>query len=184
MRHPAEKLGTGCGSASSMQYREERLYIVTTDDLITRIDAGDGAIRSAVSGAVPEANPAATSSPDSNSNTKHPYVKHACRPLRRGRRRRDGTQVGRCKLLQCRLVLVPAGGVDPAAGLHQDRLLSFGGARLDHRGRREAVPAGAMRADHEPVTGGEVVDVPGEPFPPIGQQQQVVAHSLHVGEHV
>jgi predicted DNA-binding WGR domain protein len=48
------KLGTGCGSAYSMQYRDERLYIVTTDGSLACIDASEAAIRSAVSGEVPE----------------------------------------------------------------------------------------------------------------------------------
>lgn len=47
------KLGTGCGSAYSMQYRDERLYIVTTDGSLACIDASEQAIRSAVGGSVP-----------------------------------------------------------------------------------------------------------------------------------
>nr|BFE73410.1 hypothetical protein GCM10020092_067110 [Actinoplanes digitatis] len=47
------KLGTGCGSAYSMQYRDERLYIVTTDGSLACIDASESAIRSAVGGTVP-----------------------------------------------------------------------------------------------------------------------------------
>ena len=49
------KLGTGCGSAYSMQYRDERLYIVTTDGTLACIDASETAIRSAVAGTVPQA---------------------------------------------------------------------------------------------------------------------------------
>ena len=49
------KLGTGCGSAYSMQYRDERLYIVTTNGSLACIDASEAAIRSAVGGTVPEA---------------------------------------------------------------------------------------------------------------------------------
>ncbi|MEU7908870.1 WGR domain-containing protein [Actinoplanes sp. NPDC049118] len=49
------KLGTGCGSAYSMQYRAERLYIVTTDGSLACIDAGEDAIRSAVGGTIPQA---------------------------------------------------------------------------------------------------------------------------------
>ncbi|MET8151257.1 WGR domain-containing protein [Actinoplanes sp. NPDC049668] len=49
------KLGTGCGSAYSMQYRNERLYIVTTDGSLACIDATESAIRSAVGGTVPQA---------------------------------------------------------------------------------------------------------------------------------
>jgi predicted DNA-binding WGR domain protein len=47
------KLGTGCGSAYSMQYRDERLYIVTTDGSLACIDASEQAIRAAVGGNVP-----------------------------------------------------------------------------------------------------------------------------------
>jgi predicted DNA-binding WGR domain protein len=49
------KLGTGCGSAYSMQYRNERLYIVTTDGSLSCIDASEAAIRAAVNGTVPQA---------------------------------------------------------------------------------------------------------------------------------
>jgi predicted DNA-binding WGR domain protein len=49
------KLGTGCGSAYSMQYRDERLYLVTTDGSLACIDASEEAIRSAVGGTVPQA---------------------------------------------------------------------------------------------------------------------------------
>ena len=49
------KLGTGCGSALSMQYRDERLYIVTTDGSLACIDATDQAIAAAQDGTVPTA---------------------------------------------------------------------------------------------------------------------------------
>jgi predicted DNA-binding WGR domain protein/outer membrane protein assembly factor BamB len=49
------KLGTGCGSAYSMQYHQERLYIVTTDGSLACIDVSEAAIREAESGTVPEA---------------------------------------------------------------------------------------------------------------------------------
>lgn len=48
------KLGTGCGSAFSMQYRDERLYIVTTDGSLACIDAGETAVRAAEQGRLPE----------------------------------------------------------------------------------------------------------------------------------
>ncbi|MBV1854760.1 WGR domain-containing protein [Catellatospora tritici] len=47
------KLGTGCGSAYSMQYHDERLYIVTTDGSLACIDASEPAIRAAEQGTVP-----------------------------------------------------------------------------------------------------------------------------------
>ncbi|WP_144127500.1 WGR domain-containing protein [Catellatospora sichuanensis] len=47
------KLGTGCGSAYSMQYHDERLYIVTTDGSLACIDATESAIRAAEGGSVP-----------------------------------------------------------------------------------------------------------------------------------
>jgi outer membrane protein assembly factor BamB len=49
------KLATGCGSAYSMQYRDDRLYIVTTDGSLACIDASEAAIRSAVGGSIPQA---------------------------------------------------------------------------------------------------------------------------------
>ncbi|MGN9837301.1 WGR domain-containing protein [Nonomuraea sp. H19] len=48
------KLGTGFGSAFSMQYFEERLYIVTTDGSLSCIDAGEAAIAAARAGSVPQ----------------------------------------------------------------------------------------------------------------------------------
>ena len=48
------KLSTGCGSAYSMQYHDERLYIVTTDGSLSCIDASEPAIRAAVAGTIPE----------------------------------------------------------------------------------------------------------------------------------
>lgn len=49
------KLGTGCGSAFSMQYLDDRLYIVTTDGTLACIDATEQAIRAAQAGTVPQA---------------------------------------------------------------------------------------------------------------------------------
>ena len=47
------KLGTTCGSAYSMQYHKEKLYIVTTDGSMTCIDASPAAIEKAQQGIVP-----------------------------------------------------------------------------------------------------------------------------------
>lgn len=47
------KLGTGCGSAYSMQYRDERLYLVTTDGSLACLDAGEAAVRDAQDGRLP-----------------------------------------------------------------------------------------------------------------------------------
>ncbi|MCM2430069.1 WGR domain-containing protein [Streptomyces sp. RKAG337] len=49
------KLGTGGGSALSMQYRDEKLYIVTTDGSLACIDASTAAIAAAQTGTVPVA---------------------------------------------------------------------------------------------------------------------------------
>jgi outer membrane protein assembly factor BamB len=48
------KLATGCGSAYSMQYRDERLYLVTTSGSLACVDASEAAIESAVAGTVPQ----------------------------------------------------------------------------------------------------------------------------------
>ncbi|MEV0596186.1 WGR domain-containing protein [Nonomuraea cavernae] len=48
------KLGTGCGSAFSMQYLDERLYIVTTDGSLACVDASEAAIAAARTGTVPQ----------------------------------------------------------------------------------------------------------------------------------
>ena len=48
------KLRTGCGSAYSMQYHDERLYIVTTDGSLACIDASETGIRAAEAGTVPD----------------------------------------------------------------------------------------------------------------------------------
>jgi predicted DNA-binding WGR domain protein/outer membrane protein assembly factor BamB len=49
------KLGTGCGSACSMQFFRDRLYIVTTDGVLAVIDASEAAIEAAKAGTVPKA---------------------------------------------------------------------------------------------------------------------------------
>ncbi|MFF3291558.1 WGR domain-containing protein [Streptomyces sp. NPDC003023] len=49
------KLRTGGGSALSMQYRAERLYMVTTDGSLVCMDAGESAVASAQQGMVPVA---------------------------------------------------------------------------------------------------------------------------------
>ncbi len=49
------KLNTGCGSACSMQFFRDRLYIVTTDGSFAAIDASEAAIAAAQAGTVPEA---------------------------------------------------------------------------------------------------------------------------------
>lgn len=49
------KLGTGGGSALSMQYRDERLYLVTTDGSLVCVDASEAAIEAAKGGTVPVA---------------------------------------------------------------------------------------------------------------------------------
>ncbi|MDT0380396.1 WGR domain-containing protein [Streptomyces sp. DSM 42041] len=48
------KLGTGCGSAYSMQYRDERLYLVTTDGSLACVDASESAVRDAEGGHLPQ----------------------------------------------------------------------------------------------------------------------------------
>ncbi|MEM9541272.1 MAG: WGR domain-containing protein [Cyanobacteria bacterium P01_E01_bin.42] len=48
------KLGTGCGSAFSMQFLNAHLYIVTTDGSLACIDAGETAIEAAQAGTIPE----------------------------------------------------------------------------------------------------------------------------------
>ncbi|MFH9860325.1 WGR domain-containing protein [Streptomyces sp. NPDC017202] len=49
------KLGTGGGSALSMQYRDERLYLVTTDGSLVCVDASEAAVSAAQQGTVPVA---------------------------------------------------------------------------------------------------------------------------------
>lgn len=49
------KLSTGCGSALSMQYLDERLYLVTTDGSLVCVDASEAAITAAQQGSVPTA---------------------------------------------------------------------------------------------------------------------------------
>jgi predicted DNA-binding WGR domain protein len=48
------KLGTGCGSAFSMQFLNAHLYIVTTDGSLACIDARETAIEAAKTGTIPE----------------------------------------------------------------------------------------------------------------------------------
>ncbi len=48
------KLGTTCGSAYSMQYHNEKLYIVTTNGTLACIDASEAAVKAAEEGNVPK----------------------------------------------------------------------------------------------------------------------------------
>ena len=48
------KLATGCGSAMSMQYHQERVYIVTSDGSLACIDASERAIEAAKAGQIPD----------------------------------------------------------------------------------------------------------------------------------
>ncbi|MFC8452948.1 WGR domain-containing protein [Kitasatospora sp. NPDC057223] len=48
------KLGTGCGSAYSMQYRDGRLYLVTTDGSLACLDASEEAVQAAQGGRLPQ----------------------------------------------------------------------------------------------------------------------------------
>ncbi len=48
------KFGTGCGSALSMQFFDNRVYIVTTDGTLACIDASESAIAASLAGIVPE----------------------------------------------------------------------------------------------------------------------------------
>ena len=49
------KLNSGCGSALSMQFFQDRLYIVTTSGVLACIDAGEAAIEAAQQGTLPQA---------------------------------------------------------------------------------------------------------------------------------
>ncbi|MBW2731198.1 MAG: WGR domain-containing protein [Deltaproteobacteria bacterium] len=49
------KLATGCGSALSMQYFRDRLYVVTSDGILACVDASSAAIQAAQEGKVPKA---------------------------------------------------------------------------------------------------------------------------------
>jgi predicted DNA-binding WGR domain protein len=49
------KLGTGCGSAYSMQYLHERLYLVTTSGALACLDVSEAAIQAAKEGRLPQA---------------------------------------------------------------------------------------------------------------------------------
>ncbi|WP_067701691.1 WGR domain-containing protein [Nocardia jejuensis] len=48
------KLGTGCGSAYSMQYHDEKLYLVTTNGTLACLDVSESAIHDAEQGVLPQ----------------------------------------------------------------------------------------------------------------------------------
>ncbi|MFF2557650.1 WGR domain-containing protein [Nocardia sp. NPDC058058] len=48
------KLGTGCGSAYSMQYHDEKLYLVTTNGSLACLDVSEAAIHDAEQGVLPQ----------------------------------------------------------------------------------------------------------------------------------
>ena len=60
------KLGTGCGSALSMQYHDQKVYIVTTSGVLACIDASDAAIKSAQAGKVPKTKSIKAPKPSAN----------------------------------------------------------------------------------------------------------------------
>jgi predicted DNA-binding WGR domain protein len=47
-------LGTGCGSAQSMQYHDEKLYVVTTEGTLACLDASEAAVKAAQAGTLPK----------------------------------------------------------------------------------------------------------------------------------
>lgn len=49
------KLASGCGSAFSMQFFKDRLYLVTTQGMLVCVDASEAAIQAAQQGTIPEA---------------------------------------------------------------------------------------------------------------------------------
>ncbi len=64
------KLGTSCGSAYSMQYFNERVYIVTTNGSLTCIDASAEAIKAAETGVIPKSKSIKAPKPIAVSKTK------------------------------------------------------------------------------------------------------------------
>lgn len=50
----AWKWATGCGSASAMQYHDDKLYLVTTTGTLACLDVSDAAFRDAEQGVLPE----------------------------------------------------------------------------------------------------------------------------------
>ncbi|GGL06916.1 WGR domain-containing protein [Nocardia jinanensis] len=48
------KLGTGCGSAYSMQYHDDRLYLVTTAGTLACLDVSEAAVHDAEQGVLPQ----------------------------------------------------------------------------------------------------------------------------------
>ncbi len=57
------KLGTGCGSALSMQFFKDKLYLVTSDGTLAALDASESAIKAAQAGEVVKAKTIATPKP-------------------------------------------------------------------------------------------------------------------------
>ncbi|WP_341684349.1 hypothetical protein REK76_07490 [Nocardia farcinica] len=47
------KLATGCGSAYSVRYHDEKLYLVTTNGTLARLDVAESAVRAAEDGVLP-----------------------------------------------------------------------------------------------------------------------------------
>ena len=64
------KLGTSCGSAYSMQYLNERVYIVTTSGTLACIDASAEAIKAAETGVIPKSKSIKAPKPIAVSKTK------------------------------------------------------------------------------------------------------------------
>ncbi|MFC4531154.1 WGR domain-containing protein [Sphaerisporangium dianthi] len=132
------KLATGCGSAYSMQFLDDRLYIVTTNGTLACVDASEEAIRAAQAGTVPEPVDvkAATSLAAVQPSTVLESVSHA-----------DGGIVVECVREGERLrVRVVSPGYDPRWNVQFPQTVREAGARYLVEGVRSSGRGGFYRA--------------------------------------
>jgi putative transposase len=76
---------SGCGSAFSMQFLDDRLYIVTTDGSLACIDASEAAITAARAGTVPQRVDVKAAAPNPACPATGPTASRSRRPGRRPR---------------------------------------------------------------------------------------------------
>ncbi|MCD0483507.1 WGR domain-containing protein [Streptacidiphilus sp. ASG 303] len=137
------KLGTGCGSAYSMQYRDGRLYIVTTDGSLACIDASEAAVREAEQGRVPERRDVKASHVEAVAPSAHLETVSAAAVAESGA---DGVVV-ECVQEAGRLrVRVVSPGYDPALRVQFPKDVRVAGARYLVTEVRQSAAGGFYRA--------------------------------------
>lgn len=130
-------LGTGCGSALSMQYHDEKLYIVTTGGTLACLDASEAAITAAQAGTLPKTQEVKAPRPVAQADTTQ---------LETASEAGTGVVVECYKEGEKLRVRVVSPGYDPGWHVQFPRNLREEGARFVVDAVREATAGGYYRA--------------------------------------